>query len=753
MTLILNTASWGISSIQLGLNEIASAVTISKFCGSVFTRRENANLFDIFESKFSIDVPELPVWLENIRFSRSCNVLGERMRRIHIPEVMEDVDKFSLSGVATFVVLCTRFVEDQSNIRRLLENLLVGGLGGVVRRTKDKDEDFSYNSSAAGIAYSFKPHIEKFISSCIDSDRDSDQSNRLRQWMAQLAEYGSIGWRTTDPSERRYKASLSLVSEIMGGTSLEDDMARWNGTATLSEWARVHDTLHVTSAYIALSAAANGAAVAVQCMTANGCRYFPGEIPVIEKKSTFLVRLWTCQPPEDVLGILRYSSGNDPTDDSSGQDGKELGDSDTGFVVFGGLLELAICVAQKVDFHPTLEGEPKEILLQVWGTGARIAHRLRWHVHRDGLFFLQWEDQSTLPPQALTLSKILQASDGKLKKISRIVAAAIHDLYRLDDYTRLCDPEGSMEMLPAMEFLVTAIGIESLRKLVYSRDHRLDQYALSLAALAPICGAVRRFTPEAVSESHGISPQSLLWTASTIWGGATLRSQGFSHVDELVLGIVAPHCTVILDMIRDPQAFATSLADGKVFSIWHGAVPMLPRDPQTGFCKSPARALGEPTELRADFKPRNNGGLTGTKVITFEPFLGDPTLSVFCCWYYGNLIAEIQPAKVFKNLLRNHDFHMQKARKGHYTPPENTPPTILITPSALLEITHFDISDNMVAILDEMDHPGWRVYAAGCCPENITYVHHGTRETLDLSQFVKPRGRRVVMIIPGNGES
>lgn len=150
----------------------------------LYHARESAKLFDVFEDKFNVSVAGLPIWLENVRLARSCNVLGERMRHIHVSEVMEGLYMIKLSGVATLVVLCTGFAEERSSIQRLLESLLLCTLGGVVQNSPGQE--------GQDIPYTFNPHIGKFVSSCIDADQDSDQSNTARRWMAWLSEYGSL---------------------------------------------------------------------------------------------------------------------------------------------------------------------------------------------------------------------------------------------------------------------------------------------------------------------------------------------------------------------------------------------------------------------------------------------------------------------------------------------------------------------------------------------------------------------------------
>lgn len=762
MTLVFGSGD--LQNVQLGLNEIASAVSISKTCGSVFTRREDASLFDIFEAKFDIRITKVPIWLRTITFGRSGFALGEKMRTIRISDVMKDVDMSKLSGIATFVVLCAKFVEDKPNIIRLLEKLLAGDLGKIVQAEVE--------IKLGGIPYSFKPHVEKFISSCLDADRDSDQSNCQRDWMARLAEYGSFGWRAKDFSIRRFQATINLISELFGEESMEENMAKLDPVYAekrknngISGWAHIHDTLHLTGAYLALAAAANGASVVVQCMTSGNSQYFPKEPPITDRSSTFLVRLWICQPPESVCSVLRYMSGNETIAGTSGESGGLTRQTDDVVTIFGGSLEVAIWIARGIKYTPTLEGEMRETLLQLWAAGVEIARELHWssrwdQEHGEPRLRLRFHDEPTFSSEIVRLSKALQTGEPALRNISRHLAKSLHDLYRLNDYENLCNSGStgrkgrSDEIIRARDFLLTVISIETIRNLVYSRDSRLDQYALSLASITGSQSLLRNLTSQTLSD--GSRPCDLLWGASAIWGGASEQSQGLSRVDDTVVGVVAPYCTVILDMIREPLLFATKGTKGKLISIWHGAVPMLPRHPTTGFCKSPIQEANQLTDLREGFRPTEvhpSTRLDEQMSITFEPMLGDAAFGIFCCWYSGSLAAELQPHVVFRNLLKNNmeDFYgvswpgedvSMVARRVH-------PPFLRIGRGELLEVKRFRTLDDIITIVSGLEDPSWKIYAAGCCLDPDTYVYYGSEEALDMKKIQESlKEQAVIMVVP-----
>lgn len=756
MTLVFNP-SLGLQNIQLGLNEIASAITISKVCGSVLTRPEATSLFDAFESKFNIHITGLQVWLQDIQFARSSNILGERMRRIHLPEIMQDVDKAKLSGIATFVVLCTQFAEEQSNIRRLLEVLLVGGLGEVVQVDPEQN--------AEGIPYSFKPHIDRFIMSCMDADRDSQRSNKAREWMARLTEYGSWGWRPKDFSPRKYEANLRLMAEMLGAPTLEEELIRLNISSQIevsnrsmgTEWAREHNTLHISAAYIALTAAANGATVVVQCMKSDGCQYFPKEPPIVDRPSTFLVRLWVCQPPEHVCGLLRYANSTESKTETSTSDDGHSGNTEENIIIHGGLLEICIWIAKKVGYIPTVEGDPKEVLLQLWSAGAKIAQEFEWSMSSlsSPKSFLLWpksSEEPTISTQGMELSKAFLIFDETSKRtLSRFLAIAVHKLYRLEDYSPLCDPDRSMEALKAMDFLRISMLIESLRTLVHCSDHRLDQYALSLETLTAKNGALRKTLSDVMS--RGATATQLVLAASTVWVGeeSTFRQSrtGRTQVG-IIVGIVAPHCTVILDIIRDPLQFAGRGLGKGMISIWHGSVPMLPRDPHTRYCYSP-KGVGDCQTLSADYKPKTERPEMKLSVITYEPSLDEPTSGVLCCYSGGHQVAELCPSVVFDNLLNELTTEEEWKTKAtdSATEKKKEPHVLRISPTDLFELGQVVVEKDVLVIMDGLKDLSSRIWAAGYL-SNIC-VHHGTVETLDTKiAWNRYNPFRSILIVPND---
>jgi hypothetical protein len=169
-----------------------------------------------------------------------------------------------------------------------------------------------------------------------------------------------FGRLSTTPKEfflRRQQASLDLVGQLLGAAGIEEDKIKRaedsNQLKTKEDYpggrAKIHNTLHLTSAYIALAAAAHGASIAVECVSDKGSKIFGNEPNSEARKSTFLLRLWLTQPPEDIQGILRHTSHSTTTGSDSSNNIHEAVDEEV--TVLGGALEIATWIARKLGFR------------------------------------------------------------------------------------------------------------------------------------------------------------------------------------------------------------------------------------------------------------------------------------------------------------------------------------------------------------------------------------------------------------------
>lgn len=721
---------WGLLGRQFGLREKAAATTIGKICGSIVTRPQYTSLFDMAQSVFHLTTEELPVWLRDLQFVRSVTVLGENMRRIKLDRTMEDVDKFKLSGLSTFVVLCSKYGEDTPNITRMINLLLIGALGNVIRPPDPEQRP--------DLPYTFKPHVNAFISSCLDADRASDISQRTTSWMAELHLFGELTRvDENDSLERRRQASLDLMGELLGAPSPEETMSKhvralYRVPKNHEGWARVHNTLHLMSAYMALAAAAQGASVVVECITRQGSKFIPGFPTPVMRKTTFLVRLWLVQPPEDVLGIMRYSTSN-TTD--AWQDRQEdrfgIDPENSAPTIFGGKLELAVGFARALGFRTQdSTAEEHEELLALWTRGAECASHYRWTTLRPA------SDQSPLRftldrpenmPVPLVASQLCEhfKSDRRLRPISRTVATLVHDYYRYSDYSSFSGEEGESQMAKAMHFVLLAMAVQVLRNTVSPVSDSTESYALNTGSLDSQKMGLRNLMAMAVSE-EGVSPFILVHTAATVWGGLTPASYHTPRPGEAPVGVVAPHCCVLLDAVRDPLEFARKGVTGHLLSIWRGAVPMLPRDPNTNLVCGYADATSKPFELTSSYEPIEEMYKRpfGSMLITFEPHVSQPTCGVFCAWFSGHLVMEIHPDHIVSGLLRRRTDSLSTTSNPYNPYPAGS--IIKLSKADLLYVKQFAVAGGHAVVIEGIDDAAWLVFAAGCngrIPDLIVWEH------------------------------
>lgn len=383
------------------------------------------------QKQHKIQINIHPVWLQHINFSRSSTVLGEAMRRLVATRIMDDVSIRSLPGIATFVVLCCRYTDDERMTKEMFNILFSGGLGTILHFDGSVSPDRPYTMT---------PQLQKFMDSCLQTDLDSTVSLEAKTWMAKLAHYGQVERFSSDYEVVRPQASQQLMVELLGGRSMEEHMeesSRGLDISTETEkgkdvspnteigepWARVYNTLHLSSAYSALAARANGADVVVHCVIQDGSRVFPEEPPLHRQSTMFLVRLWLVQPLEYVRGILRYSNHVESKTWYDGQRIQNHGPNGRDITIFGGSQELLGWTARALGFRCIMSmEEPMDALSQFWRMGTAFAQWLRWVLRPqlNKLYPLRltirgYDTNATLPQQAVALAKVCGVHERKLK--------------------------------------------------------------------------------------------------------------------------------------------------------------------------------------------------------------------------------------------------------------------------------------------------------------------------------------------------
>lgn len=729
MTLVLNGAG-GLQQLQLGVNELASSLFVGKQVGTILSRKTDANIFYILQTQYEVTVKSIPVWMENLSLNRNFSILGEGMRRINGATSMEEVEIDSLQGVATFMVLCCRYVLSTSAMVQTIESLLMGGLGAINKGRLLEE----------GLPYALKPNIATFIRATKDADAASTQSANAKTWMAALLMETKLSWRRNQEANglRTYTRVQQFLGDLLGGPTMEEELMKHTQTPLrgsepgndMSHQAKIrrhakrtHDTISLDVAYIALAAAANGADICVECITEDSKAIVPDHLKL--KGSAFKVRLWLCQPPPHVSQILRFSDSNQTATYMSSDRNHNV-ETDSTLTVFGGQLELVTAVSGALQYSPmSFRGENPSMGSELWSKGFNKGQSLSWVIKPmpNSLYPLRFKlhpSRPRLPAEATLLAQYISKADERLTALSRDIACIIDATYHWTSYT---SPENEREMAAATELVNVAIAVGSLHKATQPLADDEFQYALNLKMVEKN-GSLASLCPKGVTE--GLSHQELLWAASTLWGGASPASQGCVLVNDSVQGIVAPHCVVILDIIRNPLQFVRDGMKSKLMTMCRGSVPLLPRDPNSGFVLGRNAKDTEIQEVNANYSAHScPSKLQGDLVVTFEPdVLGrSPFRSIFCCWFTGNLAFEIDPITVFKNILAR-GTEAERSRVESDPSSETLPYSIQrqanTIPTNIKEIGWMDLlslktfrMSGMTGLVNAFGSPGWLVGIAG----------------------------------------
>ena len=730
MTLVLSGAG-RLSQIQWGVNELASSLFVGKQVGTILTRKFDADVFRVLQAQYGVKVKSIPMWMENIRLNRNFSILGDGMRRINGATTMEELQINSLQGVATFMVLCCRYVLSTSAMIKTFETFLMGGLGAVDKGRLDEE----------GLPYALKPLIATFVRATKDADAASTQSANAKTWMAALLMQMKSSWSYTKEANtgRTYTRIQQFLGDLLGGPTVEEELLKHTqplfhqaqpGTSSSLQAdvdrpaKRIHDTISLDVAYIALAAAANGADICVEYITEDRRSIIPDHLK--SSGSAFKLRLWLCQPPPHVSQILRFSDSKETATYMS-SDNSHNAERDSTLTVFGGQLELITSVSSALVYNSSVDfgRERPSMGSELWYKGFDKGQSLSWAVQPtpNRLYPLRFRLLTTkprLPPEAAHLAQRIARTDERLTSLSRDIAGIIDETYHWSSYT---SSENEAEMTAAMKLVSIAVAVGSLHKMTQPLADDEFQYALNLKVVERD-GCLANFCPKAFSE--GLSHQELLWAASTLWGGASLATQGHFSVNDSVQGIVAPHCVVILDIIRNPLQFARDGMRGRLMTMCRGSVPLLPRDPNSGFVLGPNTkdTEGERQEVNVnDLADSDTGRLRGDLVVTFEPdVLGrSPFRSIFCCWFMGNLAFEIDPIVVFKNILGRGT--EAEASRVESDPQNEISPNSTESEAGIKGIKEIAWTDllsfkrfrtvDIIGLVNTFDSPGWLIGVAG----------------------------------------
>ncbi|KAK8139254.1 hypothetical protein PG984_002634 [Apiospora sp. TS-2023a] len=656
-----------LEAAQLKIHELASALAVGTRFGSIFTRSEDALLFENLATGAGVRVRELPFWLHTLRFTRSTLVHGDCMRQITSISAMGSVSPKTLEGLATFVILCCQWTQTpHATACRLVRDLVTGELGSIV-------DPGALLNAPGSITSKLDFLLQKFVRATIASDAGSPQAATVRQLLSTLSE--KAGRVSFEPirSDRLFSSDKQMLASLLG-RSPENAVARSQRDCHLSAFPRhkdscIHDTVSIASASIALAAAANDAEVYVECHTTDDVFYLPRRplnglddslVPI------FLVRLWLCQPPPSVSNTIKLSketppkSGNRPSHETDAKDFSYP-------TIFGGQAELGKAAAEILGYHAkyiSLETRDEAISM-LWDRSFDYGSRLRLQrstEHWQADFYLKLPlslvDNDVDPSsEVLLVADILEKSGARREKWSAktetqkrllvCAATAIHKLYGLRKY----DQEGTVqEVLAASGLVKIAMTIGALHQVTHSDGGEIFAYAISSELLHERNMILWDFLQDATDRGVGtmclVQAASALWTGTTAdtafpksqrrraLGGATATYSSAS--DHTVLGKRGPHGVVILEIIRDPLQFALYGLEKPVVFFSRGSTPLLGHDPQDGFILASERRIirtvhGITLESELASNTAWKGDAYHDPVITVEPDTADDLQSTIIC--------------------------------------------------------------------------------------------------------------------------
>ncbi|MCJ1326123.1 hypothetical protein MMC10_002787 [Thelotrema lepadinum] len=593
MTLVISAAANALVSGQFGVNEIASALTIGRHVGSIFSRNQDAKILDIVAELNRLEMQELPDWLTTIGFTRRATIYGDRMRRVTAHNVLDDVEMDTVEGVATFVALILRFIQTPESVSHIIAQLLRGRFEILT---------CAGGYTEAPLPYSMKGNIVKFIKAVWESDKESDQNSNCLQWLSELTSY--VG-QSHDP--RTHSSYSKAEQERFIGFLLA---ARRPNRQTPTTF----HTLSAGAATVALAARAQGALVQLECMMAAGESTIEAkQLPIASSHAaSLIVKLWLVQPPpdirDDIPGLNNFTQAPNQS-------------MTPPVIVYGGAAEISQHVAKQLSVDAKLK--PHQCL-RIWEEGVSIGEQAVWCPARS------------------------HSRRGCLE-------LAAHSIRKFDE----ANQNNSM-------FTTIAIAVGCIKSQFSDHKNRnaLQSFAWALdirrSDIVDFLGFVCHGSP--FSQTYrGISSGQLLALAGSIWGGSFDSNMRNLHPD--TIGLVCPHGTFLLDIVCSPEDFVNQIirkGARPLFSFFKGSVPLLPQSSTNGYIVggSPS-ASRHRVNLESFFKGSRRWEKpaehqAGSPIITLETMSTSALYlsAILCAWFHGEVLAELNPATIFENLLK-----------------------------------------------------------------------------------------------------
>jgi hypothetical protein len=719
---------YGQLSYQLGVNEIASVITVGKYVGSLWTRKRDAVIFDALVEKYEIFMRRIPDYLAAVTFSRSGTALGAGQRRIAVPDTLPDIQLNSIDGIATFVILVLRYVESPEDIVDHLQRLLKGEYAIICGGMLESSES---EPPMASLPFSIRENLRSYVRSVLDADADSPQHRRCLIWLSELSSLIGNARDLLRTSKYSRSEHRRFVKYLLGGRPSANGLP-----------ANQFHTLALGTAMIALAALANGANISLVCVTNDGQRIsLPQDYRPHTQEEPLSVILWLTDPPKEVAQTLNVAQ---TFDNPSRGDLKPHA-----LPVHGGSAEISRIMARRL----SCDSLPPEDCLLLWEEGMTLGLGMTWTViSNDGNFNnnlrLRLSKSSMYTDHSVLLEPLAKKwysgprSDIR-HDLARKAAGAFHNVYRYNDYENI----DAKRAETSINLVLTAFAVGCLKKLFSNAPPRLSCYAIVFeddenpVRLLSFCDGLI---------TTGYTLTELMHIAGSVWGGLVPHH---SFPDARLVGIVCPEITILLDVLHDPKSLAKNgLAKG-IMSLFEGSVPIIPQDPFHG-----AVIAGDPNQDqvystvddRKNSLPHSTSGRTQPPefnlIFTVEPFVqpGGSLSAILCAWGAGDVAFQLNPYNVFHNLiykrkLESADEGLRQrelsAIRSQLREPEILT-TAYINRATLMNLQYLQVK-GCGAIIDSGPIVDWQIAAAGCVLPGfaIMVVEESDHELLQTGRF------------------
>jgi hypothetical protein len=543
---------------------------------------------------------------------------------------MTGIELAAIEGIATFLVLIIRYVEGIVDSVFYVRSLIKGDYhitsGGELEREGHSAEAEINNPPV--LPFSLDAILRTFINSVIDTDADSLQHRTALAWISLLTDIVGSSKFMRDATTHSRDEYQRLLWQLLGRQSRSDESPT-----------NRFDTLSAACAMIALAARANGADVYVECRTSGGSIPIPADSQLSRPSECLLVVLWLHDPPETVTKLWQGRQPGPGTPFGTPSDILSV-------PIFGGAAEISSILAKQMQCNFA-----SNIALKIWNSAVAAGEDVTW-LGGSSFRIDEHSIRFSAPAQIAQIADKIYTRDDFRYPLSRMAATIYHDIFDYSDYRSLQE----QEVKRAFDFIWTAFTVGTLRKLISNRSDRLSQYAWTIdcSSLGTTMTFDHPISFLGDMISNGVATEQILWQAACIWGGSTHKAHNMMMVHDRTLGIVSPHATILLNIIRNPKEVAEFGVSKGILSIHFGSVPTLPRDP-----KSNMVVAGNPRG-DAPFRSvshRNVRKLTTEAkddiLLSVEPYnQADGTLTaIICAWRYGEVALEMDPSHLFANLF------------------------------------------------------------------------------------------------------